>query len=65
MTELPPENTRQITAAKLQRFPMSFINGVCKLFGKTQAAPGSADCSARCVGVSISHYCEKVNMLCT
>ncbi len=58
----PPENTRQITADKLQRPPMSVIKGLCRIFGRVSPPPTSSGSAlaARLVTVNVSHYAEKV-----
>ena len=58
----PPENTRQITADKLARPPMSFIKSLCNIFSRIEPPPKAtgAALTARLVTVNVSHYAEKV-----
>ena len=58
----PPENTRQITADKIDRPPMSYIKSLCRTFGRVEPPPTSegAATAARLVTVNVSHYAEKV-----
>ena len=57
MSPLPPENTKQVTLAKIKRGPLGKVSPLINLFSST--SPGE-NTRLRLCTVGISHYCEKV-----